>query len=356
MAALNPILGCGTPHTRRLARSSRWQLQSLCRTVHKLRDARIRKFFPLAVTEFLPTERRLTIQKAAGGRGDVCKLCWRYRESVRHVYVCDSPELRAGRRALVVRTVSLLRNAGVRVVRSVGPPGPRAPTVRGVALWIPVWFDLEEEFWMWVYAPHGTLPGLRTRDRYGDVLGLVPVGLEGLLDRVWVRGQWQRRPLGQVQELQDSIALELLVGAHSVWIQRCALVNAWFRSPEARKHRMARVLEMAAQQRGRSEATSKRQLRKWLSKHPEASSARASRLLPPTGSIPSPGPPAAAGALGPDSDPIASRLRPRPCVVDPGFFVRDEVETIDELAAEAEKKLMQQDMVPSGGTAALPYY
>jgi len=43
-------------------------------------------------------------------------------------------------------------------------------------------------------------------------------------------------------------------------------------------------------------------------------------------------------------------------VVDPGFFVRDEVETIDELAAEAEKKLMQQDMVPSGGTAALPYY
>ena len=54
----------------------------MCRSVHKLRDGRLRKFFPLAVTEYLPTERRLAVRRADGGRGDICKHCWRFRESV----------------------------------------------------------------------------------------------------------------------------------------------------------------------------------------------------------------------------------------------------------------------------------
>ena len=240
-AELNPLEGC-EGHVRRLALSSRWALQSMCKVVHKLRDARVRKFFALAAAEYLPTERRLYVAKADGGRGDVCKLCWRFRESLRHVYVCDCPALRAGRRALVHRCVDMLRAAGTPVVSGGRAPGPRVAGADGQAVWIPVWFDLEGEHWMRVWVPYGTSPRLMTRDRYGDVLGLIPVGLDELLDRVWSSGQWRRRPLGDTQQLLGEVRLELLFGAHAVWRQRCRLVNEWFLAPSSRPYRTARIL------------------------------------------------------------------------------------------------------------------
>ena len=90
---------------------------------------------------------------------------------------------------------------------------------------------------------------------------------------------------------------------------------------------------------GSGSEPTKRQLQKWLSLHPEASHPRAP--CDPSGDA---------------SGPIASRLRPNPRTVDRGFFVTDELETVDELVADAEKKMMRQDIVPRDGTAALPFY
>ena len=221
-----------------------------------------------------------------------------------------------------------------------------------------MWFDLEEEYWMWMWAPSGTRPRLRVRDRYGDVLGLIPVGLDRLLDRAWVHGKWKRRPLGQAQELMGKVALELLVGAHSVWIQRCKLVNQWFRSPEATVHRAARILEMAARKRGQNEATRTRQLRKWFKERRDVSSSSSPPSLAlPLSSSPAPGPASGApsGDISGESGPPSSRLRRRK-TRDPGFFITDGLETTDELIADAERKMMLQDVVPRDGTAALPFY
>ena len=135
-------------------------------------------------------------------------------------------------------------------------------------------------------------------------------------------------------------------------------MNQWFRSPEATVHRAARILEMAARKRGQNEATRARQLRKWFKERRDASSSSSSPAvaLPPS---PSPDPGPASGAAGVDlsveSGPPSSRLR-RQQARDPGFFITDGLETTGELIADAERKMMLQDIVPRDGTAALPFY
>ena len=333
-ATLVPLDGCPS-HTRRLAWGSRYALLSMCRVVHRLRSAKARLFFAMVVTEYLPTERRLTVKGAGGGRGDCCKLCGRYRDSVRHVYVCDCPALRAYRRSLVRRCVRILKKSGVQVAHSAYRPGPAVTDGDGDVVWVPVWFDVEDRHWMRVWAPHGQGSGLGVRDRFGDVVGLIPDGLQALLDRTCSRGKWCRRKLGATQELLGAVRLELLLAAQRIWDRRCALMDEWFGSPAAHDYRRARILELAEGRQKRSVKAQERGMRKYMAKRAAAGSA-------PAG-----------GADAVVS--IAHRLaRVRTQTKHDPFLVLDETQTVAEFVAEVEHDLTRPTC--GGGSRALPHY
>ena len=77
-------------------------VKALTRTVVRSRDPMIRRFYPLALTEWLPTERVLMKTKRSGIRGDGCKRCGAWRETNRHVFTCDSRATRLIRSTLYI--------------------------------------------------------------------------------------------------------------------------------------------------------------------------------------------------------------------------------------------------------------
>jgi hypothetical protein len=97
-------------HTKRLVMSNPAGVASLAKTVRRIWDPWIRRFFPLLVTEWLPVERRFMVG-GRSSRGEGCKLCGAARDSVRHILACRSPTVRNEVLACRERAVALLRSA-----------------------------------------------------------------------------------------------------------------------------------------------------------------------------------------------------------------------------------------------------
>ena len=340
--SLNPLEDTGAL-TKRLARSNPFGMRSLYKAVCRVRDPLLRRFFSLVAVEQLPTERRLWRQHRAAGRGDVCKCCWLYRESVRHVYTCPHPDMVAARRASVLNGVRLLTMAGVSVVSSPLAPEPPRGLDGGVVSWIPVWFDVGNTHWMQTFLRPGVSSVAPVRDRLADTIGVLPMGASDVLDWVNDGNAWSRRPLGSVQELTAELQMALLVGAMRTYLRRCAIVERWWTSSSADGAREARRRDMAK--------------RKWT-RDRKAQERSGSRRK---GTCPRPATPASGGG---HLSPIAHRLtRVRvPAgrgvnspsdIYSRAFFVTDGLPSLDEYEEEADWS--QSRGLHWGGTP-LPYF
>ena len=180
----------------------------------------------------------------SAGRGGHCKLCRTgagdelLAETVRHLFVCQCPEVQGALERLVADGCTALVGAGVRV------RGPcQAPPVDGCgsalppgcrARWVRVWFDPRRLFWMEVVVrDECDVWEYNRRDPLGAVLGVLPRCLDRLL--AWSRtaghGGWVRRSLRAQGELRGQMQVLLLRGAWRVYRTRCRLMDDWWRAP-----------------------------------------------------------------------------------------------------------------------------
>ena len=85
-----PPLAPKAAHSARLISAHRDAVLALSHSVSRSRDPWLLRFWLLAVTEWLPVERRLVkgCQPGASFRGHGCKLCGAEVETVRHVFAC----------------------------------------------------------------------------------------------------------------------------------------------------------------------------------------------------------------------------------------------------------------------------
>ena len=112
----SPVVGTDLPplcpavaHSARLVSAHRAAVIAMSSTVSRTRDPQLLRFWLLAVTEWLPVERRLVRSHRAGmpPRGHDCKLCGAAVETVRHVCVCPVESSRvSGTTRLAARSVS----------------------------------------------------------------------------------------------------------------------------------------------------------------------------------------------------------------------------------------------------------
>ena len=121
-------LVAGAAHSSRLVAAAGHAVLGLADTVSRTHDAYLIRFMVLAVSEWLPVERRLEVEGLLGGRAPGCKLCMALggapvTETLRHLFVCPSPVVANQLARLVANGLGILREAGVRVA---GPsPGSR---------------------------------------------------------------------------------------------------------------------------------------------------------------------------------------------------------------------------------------
>ena len=231
-------------HTARLVSADGNGVAELAGAVAKTHDPGLLKFLALAVPEWLPVEHRLHRADRTAGRGGHCKLCRtgagdaRLAETVRHLFVCQCPELRGALERLVADGCTALVDAGVRV------RGPcRSPPVDGFGSalppgcrtrWVRVWFDPRRLFWMEVVVrDECDVVDYDRRDPLGAVLGVLPRCLDRLLawSRVAGRDGWVRRSLRAQGELRGRMQILLLRGAWRVYRTRCRLMDGWWRAP-----------------------------------------------------------------------------------------------------------------------------
>ena len=260
-------------HTKRLALSNPSGMASLARTVRRINDPWIRRFFPLLATEWLPVERRLYFVNR-GARGFGCKLCGAVRDSVRHIYACRAPSVRNEVLACRARVVSILRGAGVQVSESTAGSAPSPPTrpepdIGGeapVVVWVPLWFDTDNKLWMGVAPLSGGALDLDCRDRLADLIGVTPRNLYDQLGSKWTGAVWEVRHPGDVRELVGRIRLELIYGALRAWVARCRAMAKWWESPAACVHRARHIRARAVRERTRREKRDTACLEKWAAR------------------------------------------------------------------------------------------
>ena len=262
--AMAPLVGTAAHSARLIAANKRGVLE-LAAVVAKTHDPGLVKFLVLAVPEWLPVERRLERGGRIAGRGGHCKLCERgpgaarVSETVRHLFTCMCPEMKAALVGLVNTSCEVLRAAGVRVE---GPcrTAPHAPYTAthpapsGRVCWVPVWFDPRRLFWMEVLVREEyNLTEFSRRDPLGAVLGVLPRRLDRLLE--WTRGSvgWVRRELRAQGQLRGQLQIALLRGALKVYQTRCRLVDEWWQLPEQApsRDRLAASVAGRALQRAR---------------------------------------------------------------------------------------------------------
>ena len=325
-------------HTKRLIMGNPSGMASLARTVRRIRDPWIRRFFPLLVTEWLPVERRLCYRDF-DGRGDGCKLCCAPRESVRHVYACKHPTVRGEVVACRARAVDLLRGEGVRVVVTIPAGLPQEPGRTGVSApvntetpvrpprttedsvrWVPLWFDTSGTHWMGV-DPEARTTNSCDRDGLADVIGVIPCGVTAQLESKCSGSDWSRRPPGAACELVARIRIELVYGALRTWLARCRAMDEWWSSPAAATHRAQRIRTRAARRLAWRRKSDAALLAKWELKRAEkALKRKRKRVRVERGST------------------IAARLSRKRVQVDPGFCVTGGMKT----AEEYEEELMRR--------------
>lgn len=296
-------------------------MKGLAKVVCKSRDPLMRRFYLLAVCEWTPVERRLSRTKRDGQRGDGCKRCGGYRETLRHVYACDALVTRTIRVNCTRRCMDLLHKAGVETHRSASRPAPPAQTQGGVAIWMRVWFDLSDTSWMRVWVKRMPLTLGDARDRLGDVLGVLPTGISDYLDRTWDGETWRRRELGMAQELLSTIRAELMEAALRTYVDRCTDMTQWWQSPEAGPHRAARAQDLAVRRKRTAEDREAAEQRKYAQTMSAKAKKRKSKQPKPT--------------RAPDSIAlrVSSRTRKQ---TDHGPFIS--TKSVDEYAAEAAQE------------------
>ena len=144
-------------------------------------------------------------------RGDACKRCGGYRESLRHVFVCDDQVTRAIRHLCTSRCVDILREARIPTYRSATMSlVPEPAKGGGYTVWSRVWFDLSDTLWMQTWSARKPTALRWPRDRYGDIIGVLPQGLNSVLDRYWNGEAWVRRQLGDTPVIMEAIRAELM--------------------------------------------------------------------------------------------------------------------------------------------------
>ena len=255
-------------HSSRLVAADRRGVAELAAAVAKTHDAGLLRFLALAVPEWLPVERRLQRADRVAGRGGHCKLCRRgagevpLSETVRHLYVCECPDMRAALERSVVDGCTALVAAGVSIRGPCRLPpetlsalgsGPVPPV--GELRWVPVWFDPRRLFWMEVVVRvEGHVIDYGRRDPLGAVFGVLPKHLDSLL--AWSRtvDGWARRSLKAQEELRGRLQVLLLRGAWQVYRVRCRLMADWWREPAQAPSRdcLAQSVAGRAMRRARS--------------------------------------------------------------------------------------------------------
>ena len=274
---LNPLKNCG-PHQRRLARSAPG-IHGLLKAIMKSRDPMLRRVYALALMEYLPVERRLMVAKKDAGRGEACKRCGLYVESLRHVFVCNNLFTHSIRRACTLRCVDILREAKVTVVRSNVSPGPPIGVADGFTSWERVWFDISNEFWMQVWTAEYPDQKPCVRDRLGDVLGVLPKGIADRLDRCWQNEGWHRRVLGSTYIILEKLRLEIIDAAVTTYIDRCVTMDKWWKSDAAILFRTARNQQLAERRKRNKSRTLDRQMKRFLSKKRKRRAAKLTRSV-----------------------------------------------------------------------------
>ena len=256
----SPVVGTDLPplfpavaHSARLVSAHRAAVIAMSGTVSRSRDPQLLRFWLLAVTEWLPVERRLVRSHRAGmpPRGHGCKLCGAAVETVRHVFVCPRRELTCERDNSIGCALRVLSVAGIRSRSGMRiHPAPPVPVTvddaKCTVRWVPAWFDLSGRSWLEVcvfaddYATRDT-----EVDALAAVLGVMPKNVSALFAHERLpSGAWSRRPLRDVSAVVGSLQEELLRGALSLWKARCRAADAWWRSPAAEPAVRARASQV----------------------------------------------------------------------------------------------------------------
>lgn len=234
------VLGA-LPHQGRLAREYPKGIVSMLRMARHSRCPNLLRFAVLAVTEWLPTERRLWRRDPGGdnaGRGQQCKLCGGVSETVLHALTCctHAPSV-ASRQVAVARAVAKVA-------------GDHAGSAAGLGTVIPAWFDPSGSAKIRVHPSVNseTLDRLCAHDPLAGILGILPIDVEAVLE--WepdssVMGGWRRRELGEIQDLAQELRATLCRGAAAAYITRCRGLRAWWHGAEGRGHWQALATKLA---------------------------------------------------------------------------------------------------------------
>ena len=256
----SPVVGTDLPplcpavaHSARLVSAHSAAVIAMSGTVSRTRDPQLLRFWLLAVTEWLPVERRLVRSHRAGmpSRGHGCKLCGAPVETVRHVFVCPRRELTCERDNSIGCALRVLAVAGIRSRSGiqVHPAPPVHVTVDAAECdvrWVQAWFDLSGRSWLEVCVfsdSHTT--GATAVDALAAVLGVMPKNVSALFAHERLpSGAWRRRSLRDVSALVASLQEELLRGSLGLWKARCRTADAWWRSPAAEPAVRARASQV----------------------------------------------------------------------------------------------------------------
>jgi ribonuclease HI len=258
-----PPLAPTAAHSARLISAHRDAVLAFSHSVSRSRDPWLIRFWLLAVTEWLPVERRLvkSCRPGASFRGHGCKLCGAEVETVRHVFACPHRELVARRANSIGSALRVLAVAGIRSRQGAVscPFPPRRAVLDGrecEVRWVPAWFDLSGYSWLEVCVPDGPSNSGETElDPLAAVLGVMPSEMTDLLfGKRLPSGSWCRRTLREVSDLQEGLQVALLRGALELWKERCRALSCWWSSPAAESARRVRseLLEEIMRKRGSS--------------------------------------------------------------------------------------------------------
>jgi hypothetical protein len=214
----------------------------------------------LALTEWAPTEHRLTRCHASGDRGGLCKLCLSGRaDTLLHSLSCEHPSLTELREAvfdgLPVEEAEAPGGSTLRVPAFFDPSGVRT---------LPCRSDVEP----------GILAQYRAHDPLAGMLGVLPTGL----GRTVVLG-----PDTLATDAAARVAacrLALLRGALKVWKLRCRLLGQWWDSDAGSVHWASVLTRRVAALRAHGWQKEADAMSKWLLRFPERPPTRVSSRLP----------------------------------------------------------------------------
>ena len=156
------------------------------------------------------------------------------------------------------------------------------------------------------------------RDRFGDIIGVLPQGLSSVLDRYWNGEAWVRRQLGDTPVIMETIRAELMEAAIQTYVNRCVTMSTWWSSEVAASHRISRIQELATRRHKQVKRKHTRDLKKFDEARKKAAKKRKRSPTQP----------------GPVVDSIASRLSRVRRSMHYGPYVAQK--SVQEYAAEKE--------------------